>query len=136
MKHDYLDIEFAFMFASSGMQYENEAYLDMETGQTHLIGDLVDEEIPEDIDLNDRYIRIPHKNELDLGNKLVFRFVETHIPQIYDQVRRFFRSKGAYAKYKDLLSRLEMLDAWHEYEDTATKHALQKWCAENDIDLK
>ena len=39
------------------------------------------DDLPEDVDESDKYIEIPHKNELDLGRNLVFQFVSKHIPE-------------------------------------------------------
>lgn len=91
--------------------------------------------MPEDVDDPDRYVAVPHKNDLDLGRDLVFRFVERYLPDSHDLVRDFFRKRGAYAKFKDLLDRRGQLDHWHDYEDKATKQALREWCAENGLDI-
>ena len=37
---------------------------------------------------------IPRKDDLDLGNRLVFRFVDTHVPDDYGRVRDVFSSRG------------------------------------------
>jgi hypothetical protein len=35
-----------------------------------------EEDLPDDLETSDRYLAIPHKNDLDLGNNLALRFVE------------------------------------------------------------
>ena len=73
----------AFMFVSSGMQFENEAVLNKETGAIFYRSEFSDlDEFPEDIDedLSDKFVTIPHKNEIDLGRDLVFRFAESTLP--------------------------------------------------------
>jgi len=63
------------------------------------------DEWPDDADDEEKYLRIPHKKELDLGKPLVFDFVEEFLPDQFDNVRRIFKRKGAYARFKDLLQR-------------------------------
>jgi hypothetical protein len=48
-------------------------------------------------------VAIPHKNDLDLGQSLVFEFVASTLPDEYDRVRDIFRHRGAYGRFKDLL---------------------------------
>ena len=40
----------------------------------------LDEDAPDDLDDESRYIQIPHKNDLDLGSDLVRRFVSEEAP--------------------------------------------------------
>lgn len=81
------------------------AYLNIETGETFYSSELgyVDE-IPDDIE-DPKYISIPHKNELDLGKRLVIEFVSDFLPTEMDRVYSIFRRRGAYSRYKDLLSK-------------------------------
>ena len=80
-------------------------------------------------------IEIPHKNELNLGQRLVFDFVSERIPEKSGDVSQIFRRKGAYGRYKNLLERFGLLDEWHKYEDDHQNKALRKWCADNDIEV-
>jgi hypothetical protein len=75
------------------------------------------------------------KNELGLGTDLVFDFVEEHLPEDYDQVRRMFRRGGAYSRYKGLLERRGLLQKWYDFENRREEQALREWCKENDIEL-
>ncbi len=83
----------------------------------------------------DQCIEVPHKNELGLGTALVFDFVEEHLPEDYDQVRRMFRRSGAYSRYKGLLERRGLLQKWYDFEDGREEQALREWCKENNIEL-
>jgi len=38
--------------------------------------------------------------------------------------------------YKNFLERCDMLDQWHEFENSREKEALLKWCKENGIRLE
>jgi hypothetical protein len=93
------------------------------------------DELPEDIYENDDYIEIPHKNDLGLGQHLVWHFVEKEIPGLVDKVRSFFSRKGAYSKYKAFLEEIGLLDKWYEFEDARAKEALLQWCKDNGIEI-
>ncbi len=112
-----------------------EAYISRATGTLHWCGEGVDEEPPEDIEDESLYVAVPHQNEFDLGRPLALRFVEEHLPHSRETVYGFFRKRGAYSHFKSLLSHAHQLDAWHEYERTATEKALREWCEENGFVL-
>jgi hypothetical protein len=132
----YSDIEDAFLFVSMAPPYENNAYLNTETGEMYYVSALGDsDELPDDLEKSDKYISIPHKNDLDLGRNLVFDFISANLPGELEQVRGIFRSKGAYARFKDLLDSKGQLEAWYEYEKKATEEALRDWCKKNNITL-
>lgn len=100
----YSDIEDAFLFVSMAPPFEHYAYLNRETGETFYVTELGDsDELPDDLEENDKYITIPHKNDLNLGRDLVFNFISTSLPTELRRVRGIFSSKGAYARFKDLL---------------------------------
>ena len=48
----------------------------------------------------------------------------------------FFHQRGAYGRFKDLLERKGMLEAWYECEAQAAEQALRAWSAENGLQLK
>ena len=93
----------------------------------------MDEEIPDDLETSDRYIAIPHKNDLDLGKKLALRFVAEELPERYARTEVFFRSRGAYAHFKQLLESEGVLEKWYKFEAESVEKALRGWCAENDV---
>lgn len=132
----YDDIESAFYFVSSAGYGLNSAYLDVKTGKifyrSELTGtDDLDGEEPG----SDPLIAVPRKNDLDLGQTLIFEFVEDNLPDAYDEVRSIFRKRGAYSRYKELLASRGMLEAWHRYEQDRTQKALRTWCGRNEVPL-
>ena len=94
-----------------------------------------EEDVPDDLETSDRYIAIPHKNDLDLGNQLALRFAEEQLPHRFATIQAFFRRRGAYARFKELLSSEDCLDKWYAYEAEATDQALRAWCTANEIQL-
>ena len=132
----YSDVENAYMFVSMSPPDEHYAYLNKETGETYYVSTLGDsDELPGYLEENEKYISIPHKNDLNLGRDLVFDFISANLPAEYEQVRRMFSKKGAYARLKELLEAKGQLEAWYEFEKKATEEALRGWCKENDISL-
>ncbi|OQY09217.1 MAG: hypothetical protein B6I30_10120 [Desulfobacteraceae bacterium 4572_187] len=137
MAISFSDIEDAFFFVSMDQMFMHNAYLCKETGQIFYTSEMGDsDELPEDIDDPEKYISIPHKNELDLGKALVIEFTSEYLPEELDRVYSIFRSKGAYSRYKDLLERNGALDDWYKFENERQKVALKEWCRENNIEIK
>ena len=134
----YEDLSAAFDFVSFASPFEHRAFVALDTGAVHWISEtspLDDEDLPQDLETSDRYLAIPHKNDLDLGNSLARRFVEEHLPNRYADVEGFFRSRGAYARFKDLLVSEGCLEKWYAFEAEATERALREWCNANEIHL-
>ena len=134
----FSDIEDAFFFVSMGEMYMNSAILRIKTGQVLYISDFGDsDELPEDIDDDpDKYIEIPHKNELNLGKPLVLEFSAMHLPDNLEKVNSFFHKKGAYSKFKNLLEAKGLLDKWYAFEKEEQNKALREWCKDNDINIE
>ena len=131
------DLEQAFEFVSSAEVFANSAFISRKTGKIFWESDFIDEmeELPEDSGDPEHYIAIPHKNELDLGKRLVMKFVASKLPQEYKDVEDTFRRKGAYSRFRAILESKGMLEAWYEFEENETKAALKKWSLEEGIKL-
>ena len=136
MAIQFKDIMDAFNFVSFGQVYEHQAFLDKETGKTYWHSEFGDneEELPDDID-DERYVEIPHKNELGLGKNLVLDFSYEYLPSEVEEIEMIFRRKGAYSRFKSLLERKGALDKWYEFEEKAYEKALREWCEENAIKI-
>ena len=136
MEFKFTDIDLAFEFVSSAPMTENIAVICKETGEILYKSDYGDEdEIPEEVYDREDCIEIPHKNDLDLGRNLVFEFVEQYLPGDSGRVRQIFRSRGAYARYKDLIADRGFLDKWYDFEITRQTKTLREWCEKNEITL-
>jgi hypothetical protein len=127
----------AFDFAAVGSGFDNRAYVDLETGKIYLVSSEfeLEEDVPDDLEDSDRYLAVPGKNELDLGRRLVERFVRERLPGDIRQVEAFFQRKGAYSRLKVLLADRGLLEQWYAFEQAETTAALRAWCEENDIEL-
>ena len=133
----YDDLDLAFSFVNSGAPMENSAYISLDTGQIYWVSDLnpVEEELPEDLETSERYIALPHKNELGLGRNLALNFARQELPDRYEQIEAIFYRKGAYARFKALLESAGRLEKWHEFEESSLEEALRDWCASNGIEI-
>ena len=127
----------AFEFTSVAGSFVSRAYVDQITGKIYLVSDELEleEELPDDLEESDRYLAVPDKNALDLGRRLVERFVRERLPADAEEVEAFFRRKGAYNPLKILLADRGVLQQWYEFEQAETSAALRAWCQENEIEL-
>jgi hypothetical protein len=131
------DLRTTFEFVSAGAPFEHNAYICLDTGKIYWqsISAGLEEEValPEDLETSDRYIAVPHKNDLSLGRRLALAFVAQELPDDYDTVAGFFRRRGAYGRFKKLLHARSMLQPWYVFEDRAMEKALLAWCEETGI---
>lgn len=131
---DLLD---AFEFVSSSAPVEHSAFIDLDTGAIYYLSSEIDfeAELPDDLDTSERYIEVPHKNDLDLGRELALSFADEVIPDEYETVAAFFRKKGAYARFKGFLEAHHLLERWYAFEARETEKALRAWCDAHGIAL-
>jgi hypothetical protein len=125
----------AFEFASFGFAGESQAFIDLDTGSLHCVADgmELEEEIPADLETSERYLALPHKNDLDLGRRLALSFAEQRLPGDFNRVSGYFRKRGAYSRFKELLDDRGVLEEWYAFEKDATERALRKWCDAHEI---
>ncbi len=140
MPTSFSDLELAYEFVSSEGLGINEALLCRRTGKIYWRSDSsdmdgLDDEVPDDLDDEEKYIAIPGKRDLDLGKPLVLDFAREFLPNDFDEVRYIFSRRGAYKKFRALVTRRNVLDRWYEFESKATKRALREWCELNSVEL-
>ncbi|PJG53341.1 hypothetical protein CVM73_20775 [Bradyrhizobium forestalis] len=142
MPAKFEDIITAFEFANTnGDMGEFCAFVCRQTGKIYYQTDFMDvaefnDELPDDIDDEEKYLALPDKRELDLGKPLVLAFSREFLPDDFDDVRYFFSKRGGYRKFKALLARRGAIERWHAFENEATEQALREWCALNSIEIK
>lgn len=127
--------EFASMDSGLG---EHHAFLCRRTGKIYWHSEFSDvaelnDELPDDIGDDERYIAIPDKRELGLGKPLALDFAHEYLPSDFDEVRNIFGKRGAYRQFRALLARRNAVDRWYEFESKATERALRDWCELNSI---
>jgi hypothetical protein len=84
----------------------------------------------------DHFIEIPHKNDLNLGQQLVFEFAEQHLPDELGLVQRIFNKRGAYGRFKAFWTTGTSCRAGMIFENQKDEEALREWARENKIELE
>jgi hypothetical protein len=135
----FQEILLAFEFVASGGGL-HQAFLCRRTGKIYWRSELSDldefeDELPDDVEDDENYVAIPDNRELGLGKPLVLDFAREFLPDDFDEVRYMFSKRGAYQKFRALLTRTNALDRWHDFESKATEQALRDWCKLNSIEL-
>ena len=134
----YTDLEMAMEFTSDAYSFDAVVYLCRKTGKIYYGSDeyCPDEELPEDVDDSSLYAQVPDKRDLDLGKRLVMRFVSRALPDEYDKVDDIFHRKGAYSRYKDLLFKYGLLEDWYDFENLSTQKALCGWAEDEGFTVE
>ena len=131
------DLVDALDWVSADGAFDNAAYISRQTGQIHWesAGDELEEDLPPDVADESLHASMPSRRDLDLGRRLVFAFVESQAPALRDEVRDCFSRRGAYARFKDLLDRSGLLQAWYNHEQKAVEEALLEWAASEGFEV-
>jgi hypothetical protein len=139
MPASFKDIQEAFDFADTSASFgEDRAFLCRRTGKVYWHSESSDfdglfEELPDDIEDEEKYLAIPNKRELGLGKPLVLDFAREWLPNDFDEIRDIFNKSGAYRKFRALVTRRDALERWHAFEAKATEQALRDWCELHSI---
>jgi len=135
---NYNELRNAFEFVSSDSPSVQNAYISLDNGEIFWVSasvELEEEIVPDDVTTSTRYLAVPHKNELQLGQKMALEFIDRALPDHYNTVASFFRKRGAYRRFKELLQAEGMLEPWFVYEANACDEELRIWCDDNNIKL-
>lgn len=128
----------AFETASLASRGDIQALLDKASGKIYFHAPDDDsgcwDALPEDADNAEKYLLLPHKDELVYEKTLIFRFVGQHCPaQQVEEVEAIFRRKGAYGNYRRFLDRNGLLDHWYAFRDAHIQAAFLAWCQDNGL---
>jgi hypothetical protein len=135
------DIVEAFEFANTNSDMgEFRAFVCKQTGKIYYQTDFLDaeelnDELPDDIDDEVKYVALPDKRKLGLGKPLALDFDREFLPDDFDEVRDFFSKRGAYPKFEALLARRRAIDRWYAFRAKATEQALHDWCVLNSLEV-
>jgi hypothetical protein len=140
MPVSFEDILLAFEFVGDSGAGLNQAILCRRTGKIYFHYEFSDleefnDELPDDVEDEKKYINIPDKRELGLGKPLALDFAREVLPDDFDDVRYMFSKRGAYKKFRALLTRRNALDRWRDFEARAAEQALREWCQSNSIEV-
>ena len=134
VKFDDLLAAYEWVSSSPG---DSEAFVSRVTGDVHWSSSTMDldDELPEDIEDGSIYVAVPNKHDLNLGKNLALAFAEERLADSYQTVATIFRQRGAYGRFKDLLERKSLLQAWYDFEAKATEVALREWAAGEGLSI-
>jgi len=132
---NYSDLEAAFYYVGDAPYGTNRAVYDKSADRFLYASAMTGEsEITEDLAWPHCY-EVPHKNTLDLGRDLVFRFIEERLPAETATMHRIFQRAGAYGRFKEFLEDRRQLQAWYDFEAAARRRAIEQWCRDNGLDI-
>lgn len=132
------EIQDAYFFVNSDSYGMHRALLCIDSGRIYYqseMGGFDEEELDEENFDCEKFIEIPHKDEIGLGETLVMEFVQDMMPEDLGRVQRIFCDRGAYRRFKDLLEFRGLLQSWYDFESKREEEALRRWVAENEIKL-
>jgi hypothetical protein len=140
MPVSFQEILTAFEFVGFTGLGEHLAILCRRTGKIYLHSEFSDfdelnDELPDDVEDDEKYLTIPNKRELGLGKPLALEFARKFLPGDFDEVRYIFGKRKAYSKFRALLLRRNALEQWYEFESKATEQILREWCEVNSIEV-
>jgi hypothetical protein len=97
------EIQDAFSFVSSNEYGMNRVLLCLDNGEIYYHSENGDfDELDEDEFDCDNFVVIPHKNDLDLGQRLVFDFAEQHLADELDHRPADLQQTGSLQKVQRL----------------------------------
>lgn len=131
------DLALAIDWAADDMCLGNVAWVCRQSGKVCMYSPEFEDTcdpLPEDFESSDRYLPVPDKYDLDLGNRLAYDFTREAIPGAYDEVRAIFGRRGAWGRFKDFLHYRGLVERWHAYREAQEFRALREWCADNGLE--
>lgn len=121
------------------MDRYSEYFLDLETGQIEWVSDMTmtsaeKEEVYDRLDEHG-FCRLPTSfdiNEYDIMES----FIDTLYGAARDKLSSAIRGRGAFGRFKDGIRRMDIEQEWYDYQETAYKQKVARWCEENDIEYE
>ena len=131
------DLQSAYEWISCSEPGANFAMISRATGEIRWRSENegLEDVIPDGMIDESLYVAVPHKYDLDLGNRLALDFGEQHLPESFRMIRGFFKRSGAYSRFKAVLDEHGLLETWYRYEEESTEKALREWCEENGVTI-
>lgn len=82
-----------------------------------------------------RFVQLPTSWDFHEYRRME-EFIET-LPEgrAQDRMWRSVGRKGAFRRFKDEAHRLDLIDAWYDFRQTALRQLLRRWAKDNDIEV-
>jgi hypothetical protein len=129
------DLIEALDWIQADIQSDHAAYVERATGEVICFSPELDEDDPEDFENDERFLAVPNRFDLELGARTALDFARSHMPDDAERVASYFRGKGAFRRFKDLLDLRGQTEAWYEFEHHAAKLAFKAWCEAHGFEL-
>ena len=120
--------------AIESSHFDTEYYLDTETGDFEMV---VDGELlgNPDIDLmDDRYIKLPDRYEINEYRMLKEFASAADDPEIRQALLESIDKKSAFVSFKDKVRELGVEQHWYHFRDECYRQIAIEWCSECGID--
>ncbi|MBC8061848.1 MAG: hypothetical protein H7Y18_14445 [Clostridiaceae bacterium] len=89
-----------------------------------------------DIEENwENYISLPSRFDINEYDIMVEFCDSLDNDRISNQLLNALNGKGAFRKFKDTASRLNVEKKWYDYKDEALRKIAMDWCKDNDIEI-
>ena len=127
--------------AMEDSSYEDEYYLDLETGEILFISDYMDDEetgklkdqVEED---SDRYERIPEAESHEGYEDMVEFIATVKDERLVELLEVAINGKGAFRRFKDvLLNYPEERESWFQFKDDRMEEKALEWLDDIDVSL-
>ena len=127
--------------AMENSSYENEYFLDLETGEVLFISEYMDDEdseklkerIEEDFE---RYERIPKAESHEGYQDMVDFIASVDNERLTELLEVAINGKGAFRRFKDvLLNYPEERDRWFQFKDDRIQEQALEWLGDIDVSL-
>jgi len=138
MKLSFKKILSAFEETCFGDPFTITAYINKDNGEVFFVSEFDEdsnEENPEDLFENDIYFSLPDPSELTSGRELAFKFASEEVREQADEIYDIFEKRGAFSRFKNLLTQIGKLDDWYKFEQKIHKEEVHEWCELNEIDV-
>ena len=114
-----------------------EQYLNSITGEFVSISDgswaETDEELAEEIEFSDDYIRLPNQHEINEYKIMEDFAVSCPDSQESEQLLRALAGKKPFRRFKDTLSALGLAEEYYKFRDLAFLDIAREWCEDHGI---
>ena len=127
--------------AMDNSSYENEYYLDLETGEILFLSEYMDDEETENLrkridDALDRYELVPKAEPREAYEDMRDFIASVENEHLAELLEVAINGKGAFRRFKDvLLSYPEEREWWFQFKDDRMQERAQEWLKDIDVTL-
>ena len=117
-----------------------EQYLNMDTGEIVSLSDGTqndrddeDEDLSEEIDTTDKYVRLPNQYDIHEYEIMEGFAYATPNPRYQEKLLRVLRGRKPYRNFKDEINCLGISESYYAWRLIAPCKKIKNWCEENEV---